>query len=416
MSCSRITGICTVANEAQNGHSKSEYSVTSIRAESAPSVKPLNPSLAATGSGALAARVAQQFLQFGHAIEQLARPVECLDALGQRAQHRYQTLGPLRPVDLVFVVAHASAFRLCDPSPHVPRCRSRPIHRLIIPPSAAGRGAFARPACAYYIAAPSIRAPTSQPQRGVAPAWPKNVRNPASCRPPPLLSRPATSCSPTSSAVASWKRPPSIRRNGSTTRCCIWPTGTPSWTSRGSRSCASWASATAGPWWDGARRSAPTPERHTARRSGRSGNGRPVSLPRGPQPPPAAPRGESDPTGEPELGVPASRAGRRGFEAHHSRQVARAALRGGARERDAEPAVQARPRAGAGLEQELRARREPHARRPVVGAARRSQGEAPLPTRAPRHADLPPRAPAPRHHDPRTGPDLRGRHALARGA
>src|SRR5207249_8511330 len=49
---------CTVANEAQNGHSKSEYSVTSIRAESAPSVKPLNPSLAATGSGALAAGVA----------------------------------------------------------------------------------------------------------------------------------------------------------------------------------------------------------------------------------------------------------------------------------------------------------------------------------------------------------------------
>src|SRR5436190_1536308 len=393
MSCSRITGICTVANEAQNGHSKSEYSVTSIRAESAPSVKPLNPSLAATGSGALAAGV----------------------ATGAPREPYQITPPPLRPVDLVFVVAHASAFRLCDPSPHVPRCRSRPIHRLIIPPSAAGRGAFARPACAYYIAAPSIRAPTSQPQRGVAPAWPKNVRNPASCRPPPLLSRPATSCSPTSSAVASWKRPPSIRRNGSTTRCCIWPTGTPSWTSRGSRSCAFWASATAGPWWDGARRSAPTPERHTARRSGRSGNGRPVSLPRGPQPPPAAPRGESDPTGEPELGVPASRAGRRGFEAHHSRQVARAALRGGARERDAEPAVQARPRAGAGLEQELRARREPHARRPVVGSARRSQGEAPLPTRAPRHADLPPREPAPRHHDHRTGADLGGREALARG-
>src|SRR2546426_2420945 len=53
MSCSRITGICTVANEAQNGHSKSEYSVTSIGADSAPSVKPLNPSLAARGGGAL---------------------------------------------------------------------------------------------------------------------------------------------------------------------------------------------------------------------------------------------------------------------------------------------------------------------------------------------------------------------------
>src|SRR5207302_745374 len=163
---------------------------------------------------------------------------------------------------------------------------------------AAGRGAFPRPACAYYIAAPSVLAPTSRPQTGVAPAWPNSVRSAASCRPPPLLSRPATSCSRTSSAVASWKRPPSIRRNGSTTRCCIWPTGTPSWTSRGSRSCASWASATAGPWWDGARRSAPTPERHTARRSGRSGNGRPVSLPRGPQPPPAAPRGT--PTSPPE--------------------------------------------------------------------------------------------------------------------
>jgi len=51
MSCSRITGIWTVANWAQNGHSKSEYSVTSTRAVSLPSVKPRNPSVAATGVG-----------------------------------------------------------------------------------------------------------------------------------------------------------------------------------------------------------------------------------------------------------------------------------------------------------------------------------------------------------------------------
>src|SRR5439155_26991697 len=55
LSCSRITGICTVANDAQNGHSKSEYSVTSTRAESDPSVKPWIPSAAATRIGALGA-------------------------------------------------------------------------------------------------------------------------------------------------------------------------------------------------------------------------------------------------------------------------------------------------------------------------------------------------------------------------
>src|SRR2546422_11440012 len=50
-----FTGICTVANDAQNGHSKSEYSVTSTGAASDPSVKPWNASAAATGSGALGA-------------------------------------------------------------------------------------------------------------------------------------------------------------------------------------------------------------------------------------------------------------------------------------------------------------------------------------------------------------------------
>ena len=51
ISCSRITGIWTVPNWAQNGHSKSEYSVTSTRAVSLPRVKPRNPSVAATGVG-----------------------------------------------------------------------------------------------------------------------------------------------------------------------------------------------------------------------------------------------------------------------------------------------------------------------------------------------------------------------------
>src|SRR5439155_26012804 len=59
MSCWRITGICTVAKDAQNGHSKSEYSVTSTGAASEPSVNPRNPSLAATGVGWLAAGAAE---------------------------------------------------------------------------------------------------------------------------------------------------------------------------------------------------------------------------------------------------------------------------------------------------------------------------------------------------------------------
>src|SRR5436853_355283 len=99
MSCSRITGICTVANEAQNGHSKSEYSVTSIGADSAPRLKPLNPSLAARGGRTLTTGAA---------------------AGARRAQHRYQSLGPLRPVDLVFVVAHASAFPTVRPTATTP--------------------------------------------------------------------------------------------------------------------------------------------------------------------------------------------------------------------------------------------------------------------------------------------------------
>ncbi len=52
INCSRITGIWTVANDAQNGHSKSEYSAISTLAESDPSVKPRNASAAATGVAA----------------------------------------------------------------------------------------------------------------------------------------------------------------------------------------------------------------------------------------------------------------------------------------------------------------------------------------------------------------------------
>src|SRR5436309_2588540 len=119
MSCWRITGICTVAKDAQNGHSKSEYSVTSTGAASEPSVNPRNPSLAATGVGWLA------------------------------------------PVDFFFLVTHTSAFptvrRLPD-SPLPPsdyttsRCRPRALSPL---------------ARLYYIAAPLTRAPRLQHERGV---------------------------------------------------------------------------------------------------------------------------------------------------------------------------------------------------------------------------------------------------------
>src|SRR5438445_820998 len=119
MSCWRITGICTVAKDAQNGHSKSEYSVTS------------------TGAA------------------------ECLDTLGEGSQHRAQPLGSLRPVDFFFLVTHTSAFptvrRLPD-SPIPPsdyttsRCRPRALSPL---------------ARLYYIAAPLTRAPRLQHERGV---------------------------------------------------------------------------------------------------------------------------------------------------------------------------------------------------------------------------------------------------------
>src|SRR5438552_1616203 len=135
MSCWRITGICTVAKDAQNGHSKSEYSVTSTGAASQPSLNPR--------------------------IQQLTRAVECLDTLGEGSQHRDQPLGSLRPVDFFFLVTHTSAFptvrRLPD-SPIPPsdyttsRCRPRALSPL---------------ARLYYIAAPLTRAPRLQHERGV---------------------------------------------------------------------------------------------------------------------------------------------------------------------------------------------------------------------------------------------------------
>src|SRR3989442_15483672 len=62
---------------------------------------------------------------------------------------------------------------------------------------------------------------------------------PISRPPPPHSNKPATNCSPTSCDAACWKPASSTRRNGSTTRCCIWPTVTKGWTSRSSPSCAS---------------------------------------------------------------------------------------------------------------------------------------------------------------------------------
>src|SRR6266550_734104 len=55
----------------------------------------------------------------------------------------------------------------------------------------------------------------------------RRSRNRAECPPPPLSSRPATSCSPISSDAASWKRPPSTRKSGSTTPCSISPISEP---------------------------------------------------------------------------------------------------------------------------------------------------------------------------------------------
>src|SRR2546428_72423 len=57
---------------------------------------------------------------------------------------------------------------------------------LIIPRAGSRRGTFARPAGAYYIAAPISPRPHRQfEKRGAPCAWPRNVRNPDARPPPP---------------------------------------------------------------------------------------------------------------------------------------------------------------------------------------------------------------------------------------
>src|SRR2546422_717358 len=101
-------------------------------------------------------------------------------------------------------------------------------------------------------------------KRGAPRAWPKSVRNREEFLPPRSSSRPVTSCSPISSAAASWKRRPSTRRSGLTIPCCTSPTATRSCAKGRSPSCGSWASDTAGPSSRGQPPSAPAPD---ARRS-----------------------------------------------------------------------------------------------------------------------------------------------------
>src|SRR2546426_8234252 len=67
---------------------------------------------------------------------------------------------------------------------------------LIIPRAGSRRGTFARPAGAYYIAAPISPRPHRQfEKRGAPCAWPRNVRNPDARPPPPHSNKPATNCS-----------------------------------------------------------------------------------------------------------------------------------------------------------------------------------------------------------------------------
>src|SRR5437870_5344436 len=59
----------------------------------------------------LAACVSQQLLQLRYPRQELPGPVECLNALGEGAQHREQALGPVGPVYFFGVIAHVPAFR-----------------------------------------------------------------------------------------------------------------------------------------------------------------------------------------------------------------------------------------------------------------------------------------------------------------
>src|SRR5207245_2662385 len=160
--------------------------------------------------------------------------------------------------------------------------------------------------------------------------------------------------------------------NGSTTRCCIWPTVTKSWTSRSSPSCASWASGTAVLSWGGTRRWARGPE--------------PARLPPPREPPPAAPHRQPHAAAEAQFRVPPRHASRRGLDAEHCREVPGAVrrLRPGDR-------TGLGPYAGLGLafvgaEQQLRRRLHAHPHHAVVVTACRAEREPPFATRPPRQA------------------------------
>src|SRR3989449_850943 len=69
----------------------------------------------------LAPRVPQEFLELRRSLEQPARPVQRLNALGQRAQHGEQALGAVRSVHFFRVIAHVPTFpdvSTARPPPH----------------------------------------------------------------------------------------------------------------------------------------------------------------------------------------------------------------------------------------------------------------------------------------------------------
>src|SRR5213593_4668628 len=242
---------------------------------------------------------------------------------------------------------------------------------LIIPRAGSRRGTFARPAGAYYIAAPISPRPHRQfEKRGAPCAWPRNVRNPDARPPPPHSSKPARNCS--------------------TTRCCIWQTVTKSWTSRSSRSCGSWASGTAVLSSGGTRRWARGPE--------------PARLPPPREPPPAAPHRQPHAAAEAQFRVPPRRASRRGLDAEHCREVPGAVRRLRPDEREPQPRIGSESGAVAGPEQQLRRRLHAHPHHAVVVTACRAEREPPFATRPPRQAQLRTPEAATRQHHHRARP------------
>src|SRR3989454_9954075 len=146
----------------------------------------------------LAARIAQQLLQLRRRVEQPARPVQLLYALGQSPEQRDEALRSLGAVNFF---AHCFLPERGNPRP----CCG------IIPHNQLSCGAV-------FHAALSRKEP---------PAWPKSVVSPGSTRFPQVSNRRATSCSPTYSAAECWRRAWSIRRNGSTIRCSTLRTASP---------------------------------------------------------------------------------------------------------------------------------------------------------------------------------------------